>query len=49
MNDEFKSIDSLVSDILATTNFLGKLLFNRHSILLAAAVSLISVVLVWAF
>jgi hypothetical protein len=49
MNDEFDSIDGLVSDILATTNIIGKILFNRHSILLAAVVSLISVVLVLAF
>lgn len=49
MNDEFKSVDSLVSDILGTANLIGRILFNRNSILLAAAISLLLVVLVWAF
>ena len=49
MNTEFNSLDSLVSEILDTTNFIGKILFNRNSILLAAAISLLLVVLVWVY
>ena len=49
MNNEFKSIDGLVSEILGTANFIGKFIFNRNSILLAAGISLVLVVLVWAF
>jgi hypothetical protein len=49
MNDDFNSLDRLISDILGTTNFIGRFLFNRNSILLAAGISLLLVVLVWAF
>ena len=49
MNDDFKSLDRLISDILGTANFIGRLLLNRNSILLAAGISLLFVVLVWAF
>jgi len=47
MIDDYNSLDRLVSDILSTTNFIGRILFNRNSILLAAAISLLLVVLVW--
>ncbi len=49
MNDQYKPIDGLVSEILGITNFIGKILFNRNSILIAAAISLFFVVLVFAF
>lgn len=49
MNDEFKSLDKLISEILGTTHIIGKVLFNRNSIILAAFISIISVFLVWAF
>jgi len=45
--NEYKSVDNLVSDILGTTNFIVKILFNRNSFLVAAAISLILIVLVF--
>ena len=49
MNDEFEPLDGLVSEILSTANIIGKVLFNRNSILFAAVISLVLVVLVWVF
>jgi hypothetical protein len=46
MND-YKSVDNLVSDIVGTTNFIGRILFNRNSVILAAAISLLLIVVVW--
>jgi len=47
MNNDLKSVDGLVTDILGTTNFIAKFLFNKNSVLIAAVVSLFIFVLVW--
>jgi hypothetical protein len=43
--DYFDPIDDLVSDIKGTANLIGKILFNRNSVLAAAAISFLLVVL----
>jgi hypothetical protein len=45
--DEFNPVDNLISDILSTTGFIGKIMFSRNSILVAAAISFLFVVLFW--
>jgi hypothetical protein len=45
--NEFKPVDNLISDILGTAGFIGKILFSRNSILVAAVISFLFVVLFW--
>jgi hypothetical protein len=40
MKDEFESVDGLVDDIVGTANFISRILFNRGSVIIVAAVSL---------
>ncbi len=47
MNNEFKSVDGLVSEIVGTANFISKIFFNKNSVMIAAAVSIFLVVLVF--
>jgi hypothetical protein len=49
MSYGFDPVDDLVSDVVGTANFISRILFNKTSILAAAAISFIVFALVWAF
>lgn len=48
MNHDLESVDSLVTDIVGTANFISRVFFNRNSFLVTAGISLLVVVLIWA-
>jgi hypothetical protein len=41
MSYDMEPVDSLVNNIVGTTNFISKILFNKASFVAAAAVSLV--------
>jgi hypothetical protein len=48
MNQNLGPVDQLVSNIVGTANFIGKILFNRNSVIAAAVVSFVVILLVLA-
>lgn len=49
MSYDSNPVDDLVSDIVGTANLISRVLFNKTSVLAAAAISFIVFALVWAF
>ncbi|MCJ7702188.1 MAG: hypothetical protein MUO62_11450 [Anaerolineales bacterium] len=47
MNNEFKSVDGLVSEIVGTANIISKIFFNKNSVMIAAAISIFLGVLIF--
>ena len=41
MKNEFEAIDGLVEDIVGTANLISRIFFNKNSVLIVAAITLV--------
>ena len=41
MKNDFEAVDGLVEDIVGTANFISRIFFNKSSVLVVAAITLV--------